>query len=242
MTLVGALADKEPFVRWQAGRTLASLGSRAALDVLLQALRTPPVARQAAAADSLGTLGDRGAVSALQEAARSQHVGLRASAIEALGRLGGDDAAPLYLEKLRDEAAGVRRAAAWALGELRDSSATDSLVVRLGDAQEHVLVRRTAAWALGRVVPDSIAVAQLVKALEDPDAQVRWNAAQALGRAGASAVDERVLDALRARLEDQGQALEGQVSQIVQQTYRRLRRRSRLHRLLRWRRPQNAGS
>jgi HEAT repeat protein len=237
MTLVGAMADKEPFVRWQAGQTLASLGSREALEALLQALRTPPAARQAIAAEALGILRDQQAVPALLEAARSQHVGVRASAIEALGRMGAGEASSLLLEMLRDEAAGVRRAAAWALGDMRDSSAMDALLVRLSDAQEHVLVRRTAAWALGRLALNAAAVAQLTKALDDPDAQVRWYSAHALGRGGDAALDEGVLLRLQARLSDDGCALQGPVSEAAEQTLRRIRRRRRWRKLVR-RRPE----
>jgi len=227
MTLVGALADKEPFVRWQAGRSLAALGSRASLESLLQALRTPPVARQAAAAEALGTLRDKRAVPALLEAARSHHVGVRTSAIEALGHMGAVDGIPLFLQMLRDEAAGVRRAAAWALGRSGDPAAVDALLVRLSDAQEHVLVRRSAAaaWALGRMALNSMAVVELTKALDDPDPQVRWYAAQGLGRGGEAALDETVEAALQAHLDDGELALQGPVSEVAQQTLRRLRRR-----------------
>lgn len=226
MTLVGALADKEPFVRWQAGQTLATLRSRAALESLLQALRTPPMARQAAAAEALGTLGDKRAVPALLEATRSRHVGVRASAIEALGHIGATDAIPLLLQMLRDEAAGVRRAAAWALGQLGDPSAVDALAVRLNDAQEHVLVRQSAAWALAKMDVNSVAVAALTRALDDPDPQVRWYAAQGLGRGKGAASDETVRAALRAHLDDEERALHGPVGEAARRTLRRLRWRS----------------
>lgn len=233
ITLVGALADKEPFVRWQAGQSLAAQGSRASLESLLQALRTPPVVRQAAAAEALGMLGDRRAVPALLEAARSQHVGLRASAVEALGRIGTAEAVPLFLQMLRDEAAGVRRMAAWALGKLGDPSAADALVVRLNDEQEHVLVRRSAAWALDRMTLNAAAIAGLAKALHDADPQVRWYAAKALGRSRDAALDETVSQALQTLLDDDGQALQGPVSQAAQWALRRLRRRRMWRRLAR---------
>jgi len=237
ITLVGALADKEPFVRWQAGRSLASLGSRAALEALLPALRTPPLARQAAAAEALGILGDQQAVPGLLEAARSHQVGLRVSAIEALGRIRAAGAGPLLMEMLRDESAGVRRAAAWALGRLRDEAAADALLVRLGDSQEHVLVRRAAAWAMGGISPGAAAVPQLTKSLDDPDPQVRWYAACSLGLSGDAALGDDVATALLAHADDGGQALQGKVSQAVAQTMRRLRRRERwrkvFHRRLR---------
>jgi HEAT repeat protein len=242
MTLVGALADKEPFVRWQAGRTLASLGSRAALDALLQALRTPPVARQAAAAEALGSLRDRRAVPALLEAARGQNAGVRVSAVEAMGRIGGSDAVPVLLELLRDESAGVRRAAAWALGELRERSAMDALLVRLADAQEHVLVRRTAAWSLGRMAlkPDTFGV--LARSLDDPDPQIRWHVAYALGRNRQAALNESVREGLLAHLDDTGEALQGQVGDVARQAVRRLRWRGWCARLSQRRHGSRGGS
>lgn len=232
MTLVGALADKEPFVRWQAGRTLATLGGRTALDSLLQALRTPPMARQAAAAEALGMLGDRRAVPALLEALRSHHIGVRVSAIEALGHLGAAEAVSSLLQMLRDEAAGVRRAAAWALGRLADPSAIDGLVVRLHDAQEHVLVRRSAAWALGQMALNSVAVVALTQALDDRDPQVRWYAAEGLGRGGEEALDEAVESALLAHVDDEERALQGPIGQAARRSLRRLRWRGRLRKLL----------
>ena len=241
ITLVGALADREPFVRWQAGRTLASLGSRSALEALMPALRTPPLARQAAAAEALGMLGDQQAVPALLEAARSHHVGLRVSAIEALGCIGADGAGPLLMEMLRDESAGVRRAAARALGQVRDGEAEDALLVRLGDSQEHVLVRRAAAWALGRSAPSGSAVPQLTESLDDPDPQVRWYAARALGLVGDAALGDEVAAALMAHAEDVGQALQGQVSEAVAQTVRRLQRRRQWRKMFPSRRRSTVG-
>jgi HEAT repeat protein len=231
ITLVGALADEEPFVRWQAGRTLASLGRRSALEALLPALRTPPVSRQAAAAEALGMLRDQQAGPELLEAARSQNVGLRVSAIEALGRIGASGAGPLLMEMLRDESAAVRKAAASALGQVPDGDAEDALLVRLRDEQEHVLVRRAAAWALAENRPSSSGVPQLTRSLDDPDPQVRWYVAQALGLAGDAALDDEVASALLARVGDEGQALQGHVSKAVELTVRRLRRRRRWRRV-----------
>lgn len=238
LTLVGALADKEPFVRWQASKSLASMGSRASLEVLLQALRTPPVARQMAAAEALGGLGDGKAVEPLLEAARSQHVGLRVAALEALGEMKAADADELFRQMLRDESPGVRQAASWGLGQIADPAAMDGLLVRLGDDQEHVLVRRSAAWALGKIRLDRSAALELAKRLGDSDPQVRWYVASALGRAGDAALGNEVDAALTARLQDEERALQGPVSEAAQRSLRRLRRRAALRRLLRlpWRR------
>jgi HEAT repeat protein len=237
MTLVGALADQEPFVRWQAGQSLAALGASASLGPLLQALRTPPVVRQAAAADALGALGDKRAAQPLLDAAGSQHPGLRASAIEALGCTAAADAVPVFLQALRDEQAGVRRAAAQALGKAGDSSTVDALLVRLADDQEHVLVRRSAAWALTLLPLTPSAIQGLLPALEDRDAQVRLYVAEALSRAGVGVLADTVQAALAAHLDDSGQALQGAVNEVVRRALRRVRRRRRWQRLLRRRNP-----
>jgi len=229
---VGALADQEPFVRWQAGESLAALGSSASLAPLLQALRTPPVVRQAAAAEALGSLEDKKAAEPLLEASRSQHAGLRASAIEALGRIGAVDAVPVFLQALRDEQAGVRRAAAQALGKVGDPSAVDALLVRLVDPQEHALVRRSAAWALALMPLGPSQVQGLLPALEDPDAQVRWYVAEALGSADAVALADTVESALSTHLGDAGRALQGAVNEAVRRAQRRVRRRRSWRRLL----------
>jgi len=232
MTLVASLADREPFVRWQAGDSLAALGSRAALDPLMDALRTPPPIRQASAAESLGGLGDPRAIPVLLEAAATGHVGVRTSAIEALGSISAVEAVPLLLQALRDEQAAVRRAAAWSLGTIKNSDAIDGLLVRVNDEQEHVLVRRTAAWAVGNMKLDQPEALTLAKGLNASDAQVRWQVARGLLRNSHSAGQQLIVESLAKHVDDSGRALHGTVGKEATRALKRIQSRSRWQRLL----------
>ncbi|MHB8734504.1 MAG: HEAT repeat domain-containing protein [Terriglobales bacterium] len=73
----------------------------------------------------------------------------------------------------------AREAAARALGHMADPGATPMLIRALGDRSK--LVQRTAAWALREVLarrPQQATAgrAQLVRALQSPEARVRWGA------------------------------------------------------------------
>ncbi len=170
-TLLQALGDSSPLVRWRAGHLLHDL---------------------AADAEEF-ELRDQATFAAWQEqlvdellAALCGDVTTRWTAVEALGQLRLADSAPQLLPKvchyliaaLGDEHAPVRLAAAEALGGIADDEAIAVLLASLQDADP--LRRSSAAAALGHIGAEE-AVVPLINCLRDRDANVRLSAAEALG-------------------------------------------------------------
>jgi len=112
-----------------------------------------------------------------------------------LGHVGDEKAVPLLIEGAAGEDSQVRIYSLWALGALADPSGFPTLETALGDTDPGI--RKTAAYALGGFLERSGAVAALVPLVDDPVADVRWNAALALARLGSDQgleVLEQMLD------------------------------------------------
>jgi HEAT repeat protein len=236
--LVEALSDDEPFVRAEAGNALVRFGIEAAREPLQQALRSSQPSRMAGAAETLGRLRDAESVGLLLDALAAEEPAVRTSVAEALGRIGSAEALPALLTALDDPVPAVRWAAAGALGHLGSAEASATLSARLvasvrrGEAArqgrrrrgdlavgEPAMVRRRLAWALGRAGAGEEAVAALVAALDDADAEVRRLAAEALGALG----DASASPALEAHLEDFGDGGGGPVAETARAALSALR-------------------
>jgi len=140
---------------------------------------------------------------------------LRAAAVDALGDLGREWARerPVLVSRILDPVAAaledgdseVRREAADALGDLEAAAGSAIPALRAALGHEDDSTRRRVVEALGQIgrrldrVPDGL-VADLAKVLRDPDADVRENAAEALGDLGAAAAE--VADDLRRAKDD----------------------------------------
>ncbi|MCC7352552.1 MAG: HEAT repeat domain-containing protein [Anaerolineae bacterium] len=233
--LAAALGDPEPFVRAEAAAALAQLGAPAARGPLLQALGSQEPLRVAAAAEGLGRLRDAESVGALLAALETTEPAVRASIVTALGQTGAAEALPALLAALNDDVPAVRWAAAGALGQLGHAEASSALATRLAASvrrredpdparrgrrrrieepfvKEPVMMRRRLVWSLSRAGGGSEAVAALVRALDDVDAEVRRRAALALGKIG----DATALPALGAHLDDVGDEGGGPVAEAAQ--------------------------
>lgn len=176
--LADALADEHPFVRWQAGESLAQGRSEYVYSLLEQALASRNTHRRSAAADVLGKLGDKRAVSALCKALESRSAEIRCSAAEALARLADPASLPVLLKALGDSDEHVRRALTTALGAIGGAEVVAALAKMLQDASAPV--RASAAMALGKTA-DPEACTALRQALHDADPAVRWHAVRAAG-------------------------------------------------------------
>ena len=104
-----------------------------------------PIQRQIATAQ------DERNTAALLPFLRAENPAYRAAAAEAFGSVQTPAAVPALLPLLRDAAPPVRAAAAYALGQTADSTAVDSLRVRVLQEPDG-RVRRTVQEALGRCV------------------------------------------------------------------------------------------
>jgi HEAT repeat protein len=119
----------------------------------------------------------------------------RRNAAFALGKLGsaaGPTVPTLQRALTGDSSPKVREAAAFALGEIGQRATSlgktvaGTLTTALGD--EDPLVRRSALFALGSIGETTGARRDIEKLLDDKNAEVRQNAAWALGRMGSGAI------------------------------------------------------
>jgi hypothetical protein len=91
------------------------------------------------------------------------------------------DARRLLIEALDDKESQTRISAIWALGATGDTTVASDLERMYGS--EDAGIRKMAVYALGSLHGD-VGAATLVKALEDQEPDVQWNAAIALARHG----------------------------------------------------------
>lgn len=102
----------------------------------------------------------------------------------ALGRLTPPipaDARRLLLDALKDKDSQTKISALWALGSTGDVTAAPE--IERTYASDDAGVRKMVVYALGSI-PADVGAATLVKALDDAEPDVQWNAAVALARHG----------------------------------------------------------
>lgn len=198
------LADPDPGVRAEAVRALVSLRALCSAykyatgpvayeyaeqraTPLDTAAADPSAQVRIAVAGGLGTLGDPRGASALIELATDPDTAVVTAAFTALAETGcPPPAAALATEALATEALRhrdwpVREAAAKALAAAPAELAAAPLTAATGD--ENLDVRKAAVRSLGHLAPDHPGVtAALHTATDDPDADVRAYARQALLR------------------------------------------------------------
>jgi hypothetical protein len=97
-----------------------------------------------------------------------------------LGHVGDGEAVPLLIDGAADDDSQVRIYSLWALGAIAEPSGMSTVTAALIDTDPGI--RKTAAYALGGFPDRPAAVAALVPLIDDPVADVRWNAALALAR------------------------------------------------------------
>lgn len=153
-------------------------------------------------ADPLRKTADVAATIAVYEEAKSfDDPRVRANLAIVLGHLGDKRAEDVLIAGLKDEDPNGRLNAVWALGRLESHRAVPALLAllsseeRIGD-DERASFYKVIAYVLGEI-RDFRAVDALVKLLEHPIDDVRWNAALALARFK----DPRALPTLRAMLD-----------------------------------------
>jgi HEAT repeat protein len=197
-----ALSHPNPAVRRQGALAAGRIGDGAALDLLLPALRDTVPAVQAAAAFALGLLKDARAIPALLETIRavssSEQGAPQLEAVTAIAKIGGDDGARAISDVIA-EGSSPALLESWRLG----ARAPVAQLVRFTDASD-VETRGRALYALARLRAGPGAAA-LVRALNDPDPQIRTVATRGISKAllDSARLDPRdAINALRRLLND----------------------------------------
>lgn len=220
--LITALADPEPFVRWQAAEALAAQEAGRVFPTLVAALKASDPVRRAATAEALGRAGGEAATQALRGHLADADPRVRLAVAAALGQIADPTISAELAPLLADPNPDVVRAAAGALGRIGVPAAAASLAEALVRPDQPVLVRRALAAALVHG-PHPDAQPDLLTALADPDPQVRGYAARALGQAG----NEAALAPLAALRTDQSRLLKGTVGEEAARALVLLERRGR---------------
>jgi HEAT repeat protein len=168
-----------------------------AVKPLIELLQDPHPDVRRVAAESLGKIGDPKTGSLLVPLLADLDSRVREAAVRAIGRLGpstGEEISQAVVALLDDPNESVKRAVTIAIGELEPPVRVFVAVPKLLTARE-VSTRRSVARALSMI--DARAwLSDLVKALQDPDAEVRQHVVVALAELG----DPIIAPLLRDRL------------------------------------------
>jgi HEAT repeat protein len=198
-----ALDSREAFRVEAEAATLGRL-ARERFEEILPALESPDPARQEAAAFALGFSRNRAAIEPLAAAAGSPNPALRAFAVAALGMLGFRDAPQEPFRKLlADEAWQVRQSALFGLRHCAGPGCPAALLEAVSACLSDPLmgIRNEAVLVLAKVASPGALEMILARAVKDPEALVRQNAARALGAIARPA--ERIRPALAEMLRDE---------------------------------------
>ena len=172
--------DTEASVRVSAAEALANIEDPSSLDALIGALgRDDDTRVRRAVIEAIDNLEGVRAVPAVSSALRDADAEVRRAAAEALGSMDDNDAVPPLMAVARDPDIEVRRAVIQSLGSLEDRRALPAFVTALGDADAEV--RRAAADGIANIDNLRSAPAELIRAMDDGNAEVRHSVAHALG-------------------------------------------------------------
>jgi HEAT repeat protein len=193
MALLAALESAAPQERAAAARQLGYARPQGVWGELLDLLDDPEPPVRMAAADALGRIGDPAAIPGLLVAVEHPSEVVRVSAARALGLIGVESAvAPLRLMLLQGKGMEIG-VAAEALARIGSPEAIDALLVALEEPG------RSARWHAALAAVEHVgepAVEPLVARLDSQDANVRRNAAQALGWTGSHSASQALAQVL----------------------------------------------
>ena len=172
------LLDSEIEVRILAAAELGKLEDKAAVPILLEAVKCDNPDLTSEIINSLITIGDSRAIPLFKEEVRSSRHQVRVGCLRGLYKLATDEeAVPILIESLQDQHPKVRRTAATFIGWKDYAGAAPALVQCLND--EDTMVRKAAVSALANIKDDST-VLPLIKVLGDKDREIREKALEAV--------------------------------------------------------------
>jgi HEAT repeat protein len=229
--LTPALADSDADVRQNAARSLGKMGTRAerALDPLLERINDPDENVRSAIAEAIGHLGPV-AVPRLAKLLAGDRAHIRATAAAALGHVKPATAIrpalDAFIKTLEDPDVEVRvqaiQALAWTSSYDRDGfqRLAPRMIDPLLEGLKHrdPKARRAASHAIEWTAPkaqrDIDVIPALIVALHDPDADVRKNAAGALGAFGDRAL--QAVPALREACKDADDDVQAKAANAIE--------------------------
>ncbi|MCP4396895.1 MAG: NACHT domain-containing protein [bacterium] len=188
-TLIQALRNQHEGLRNAAAEALAQSRSEQTIAALAEGLEDEKEYVRRLAVKTLKEIGGEQAIPPLLQACHDADKELRLTAVEALGQIGAQESdmssrlriVSALVKTLDDEVSSVQWAAAYALGQIRDRDTIPALVQALRKNQTHV--NRAISDALRHTVTHRSA-SHMLKALNDPNVNVRRTAVNILGELG----------------------------------------------------------
>ena len=189
-TLIGFLADSDVQIAFVTEQSLQQIG-KPSISALIEGLKDDK--RRMSVVRVITGIGPDAADAVPQLAPLLQNANpeLQREVVLALAAIGSaaKSTAPELIKLLEDAKFPFRQVAAFALGKLRVSESVPSLKRSL-EVPNNAILRLASVWALIQIDPSneelvSIAVPQLISALDNEKPQIRTEAARTLGQLGA---------------------------------------------------------
>lgn len=144
------LEDIHPHIRKQTIKSLAEMGNKTVIPILIEILLNDPASsvRQAVAQAFQKGLTDKSTVPALIKALKDTDESVRGATAAALGAIKDRAAIPYLCEALKDVSEHVRGSAIYSLAKIGDKAAIGALEELLSNSEESPNIKATAKEAL----------------------------------------------------------------------------------------------
>jgi len=186
--LLKILADSNSNLRWKAAIALGKIGGDAAITGLLKALTDKDPSLRRSAVEALGEIGNEAAIAGLFKAIEDSDIDVRKTVAHELGKIGSEAAALKLLELLQDPSNftifALEREIAVLIGgtiEKVMEAAQAVLFKAMLSHDPNYFLLEEATEAL-RTINSDLVSSELLRMLQDSDAEVRWRAAWVLGK------------------------------------------------------------
>jgi HEAT repeat protein len=187
--VLGAFAEPTWSGRGYAASVLGRLRTAAAVEPLIEGLRDEHQDVRSCCAEALGELGDSRATWPLIACLHDEHWYVRSCAAQALDQIGGPEAVAALAATLQSDDYIVWSEAAWAVARHQGAGAVDTLIAVFARVPTPTVGYRLASAVA--LVGDA-AVQPLLRALDDPEVNVRYWAIKALTAMGCEAALPRL--------------------------------------------------
>jgi len=172
------LLDKDVEVKILAVTELAKMKNKAAVPILIEAVKFDDPYLASETINALINIGDSRAISLFKEKAKDSHYRVRVACLRGLYKLAeDDDVAPFLADALKDEHPDVRKTAVTFIGWKENIDTVPGIVQCLRDEDDRVSKAAVAALANMR---DEAAVLPLIRTLENKNLDIKKKALEAI--------------------------------------------------------------
>lgn len=172
------LLDKDIEVKILAATELARMKNKAAVPILIEAIKFDDPYLVSEVINALINIGDSRAVPLFKEEAKASHYRIRVACLRGLYKLAeDDDVVPFLIDALKDEHPDVRKTAVTFIGWKENIDTVSGIVQCLRDDDDRVC--KAAVSALANM-KDEAAVLPLIRTLENRNLEIKKKALEAI--------------------------------------------------------------